>query len=391
VIASAFVLLTTVLPTAIGLPATVLARVSGAAGPVMIVGGGAGGVVVVPDVVPVVPDVVPLEQAGSVDVAVHVVPVVVPVPVVPVVVPAVVPVVVPVVPVVVPPNAAPFVQPESVEPGGHVIAGVVPVVPVVPAVVPVVVPVVPVAPVPFDEVVAGAAVDVSGAGGGGVVVSTAGLAVDVASSGVVSVGVMSTAGGALVSTAVDAFASTPVPGTADASAPSGAGAGAGGVVLTGGGVSRNDTGSMPTLPETIGKPDAAVDVPSPNAVGSTPTELVTTGGGVAVDFAGDVDDAGNGAAGGVKSRLSLTTGTRTFRVSGVADAVAADCVACERDVPAGCLKTRGDGDACDFAALAGAAPGTRNNGKRRETTVRACRECTRGGGATRAAITNGAT
>jgi len=275
----------------------------------------------------------------------------------------------------------------------QVVPVVVPVVlPVVVPVVPVVVPVVPVEAelVPFDEVVVAAAVD-SGAGGGGVVVSTAGLAVDAASSGVVSAGAMSTAAGALASTAVAAFASMPVAGTADESVPSEAGTGAVGVLLTGGGVSRNDTGSMPTLPETIGKPDAAEDVPSPNPVGSTPTELVTTGGGVAVDSAEDVDDAGNADAGGVKSRLSLTTGTRILCVSGVATAAAPDCVACERELPAGCLKTRGEPDACDFAALAGAASGTRNTGKRRETTERACRECTRGGGANRAAITNGAT
>jgi hypothetical protein len=152
---------------------------------------------------------------------------------------------------------------------------------------------------------------------------------------------------------------------------------------------------MPTLPETTGEPDVVEDVPPPNAVGSTPTELVTTGGGGAVDVAGDddapgrididVDDAG---AGGVRLRLSLTTGTRTLCVS----AVAADWVACRGEVPGG-LKTRGDADACDacdFEGLAGTAEGTRSTGKRRGTTLRACREWTRGGGARRAAMMNGA-
>jgi len=202
-----------------------------------------------------------------------------------------------------------------------------------------------------------------------------------------------------VPTAIEAFGSTAVAAAADASVVSGAGAGgvvaaAGGVLVAGAGTSRNDAGSMPTLLETTpDEPVAEEDVP-PNKLGSTPTELVTTGGGGALDAAGD-EDAPAGidiefedaaGAGGVIVRLSFTTGTRIFRVT----AVAAACAARPCEVLAGCLKTRGAAAACAFDAFAGAAVGTRNTGKRRGTTLRECRECTRGGGAKRAAMMNGA-
>jgi hypothetical protein len=201
-----------------------------------------------------------------------------------------------------------------------------------------------------------------------------------------------------VSIAVEAFGSTAVAAEVDESVASGAGAGgvaaAGGVLLAGG-VSRNDAGSMPTLLETTPVEPVAADEVPPNEVGSTPTELVTTGGDGALDAAGDEDAPGRidiefedaAGAGGVTLRLSFTTGTRIFRVS----AVAADCAACPFEVLAGCLKTRGAADACAFDAFAGAAAaGTRNTGKRRGTTLRECRECTRAGGARRAAMMNGA-
>jgi len=292
--------LTTVLPTATGLPATVLASVSGAAGPsttVTLTGGAAG------------------TQAGSVDVAVQVVPVV------------------PVVPVV---------QAGSVDVAVHVGAVVV--------------------------------------GGGGVVVSTAGAAGGAASAGsagvstgVVSTGLGLTAAGALVSTAVDAFVSTPVAAPAAASVPSGAGAGGVvGIVIAGVGTLWNAAGSMPTLLETMG---TVVDVPSPNGVGSTPTELVMTGGVGPLGVVTAAEDAEAAGAGGVTLRLSFTTGTRIVRVagcpSGCVGAIA--CVACPF-VAAGCLKTRGDADACDLRAFAGTAAGTRNAGKRSGTTLSACRE-----------------
>jgi hypothetical protein len=58
---------------------------------------------------------------------------------------------------------------------------------------------------------------------------------------------------------------------------------------------------------------------------------------------------------------------------------------------AGCLNTRGGSAACAFGALAGtAAEGTRSAGKRRETTLRVCSECTRAGAGKYAALTSGA-
>jgi hypothetical protein len=389
----------------------VLVSVSAAAGPSMTVtgaGGTAGAQVGLVDVavhvVPVVepgvqtgvavPTVhvvpaVPAVQAGSVDVAVHVVPVVVPG------VQAGVDVAVQVVPVVVP----------VVQGGVDVAVHVVPV--VVPGVQAGVV--VAVQAVLFVAVVQAGSVDVAVhvvpvvAGGAGVVVSAAGVeaaAASVLSAGVVSTGVASTAAGAFGSTAVAAFASTPVAAAADASVPSGDGAGgvaaAGGVLVAGGaGVFWNDAGSMPTLLETTGvEPVVLADGPPPNAVGSTPTELVTIGGAGALDVGGEPDAPGkidaevdDSGAAGVTLRLSLTIGTRTLCVNGCVDAI--DCVACL--FAAGCLKTRGGAAACTFGALAGtAAEGTRSTGKRRGTTLRAWRECTRGGGCKYAALMSGA-
>ena len=208
-------------------------------------------------------------------------------------------------------------------------------------------------------------------------------------SGVVSTGVVSTAAGAFGSTATDAFASTPVAAAADASVPSGDGAGgvatAGGIFVAGGaGVFWNDAGSMPTLLETMGvEPVVLADGPPPNVVGSTPTELVTIGGAGAVGVGGapdapgkidaEVDDSG---AAGVTLRLSLTIGTRTLCVNGCADAT--DCVACL--FAAGCLNDEGNCGRVPFGALRrNSSRGTRNTGKRRGTTLRAWRRCTRAG------------
>ena len=123
------------------------------------------------------------------------------------------------------------------------------------------------------------------------VVSTAGLAVDAASA--LSAGVVSTAAGALVSIAVEAFVSTPVTPAPDVSVPSGAEAGgvatADDAILAGGvGAFWKEEGSTPTALDTTGVESVVLaDGPPPNAVGSTPTELETIGGGAVDGGVGD--------------------------------------------------------------------------------------------------------
>jgi len=165
-------------------------------------------------------------------------------------------------------------------------------------------------------------------------------------------------------------------------------AGGGGVAGVGG--SRNDAGSMPTLLETIaGAPAVVAGVPSLND-GSTPTEFEITGGSGAVGDAA-AEDADAAGSGGVTSRLSFTTGTRTVRVpccfSGCAGAIA--CVAC-RCAAAGALKTSGGAAAFVRGAFAGTAAGTRRAGNRKEAMLSSCKEWVRGGADKKAARTSGA-
>src|SRR5262249_58200471 len=113
--------------------------------------------------------------------------------------------------------------------------------------------------------------------------------------------------------------------------------------FAGGGTSWNDDGSIPTLLETIaGWPAVVAGVPSLNDVGSTPTELETTGG-VGVVGVAEAEAAEAAGSGGVMSRLSFTTGTRTVLVvwcsfNGCAGATA--WAAC-RCAAAGALATTG--------------------------------------------------
>jgi hypothetical protein len=168
-------------------------------------------------------------------------------------------------------------------------------------------------------------------------------------------------------------------------------------------------GSTPTMFVTTGAPSAVVvaDVEPASAFGSTPTALETTGADAAVsaDAAGagvfadgridsDCPDADD-CAGGVRLRLSFTTGTRTVRVvrcrfAGVTVFATFDCV-CVLETVCGFLNTSGGAAAFVFGAFVGAADGTRITGKRSGMMLSAWREWTREGGAINAARTIGRT
>jgi hypothetical protein len=147
-------------------------------------------------------------------------------------------------------------------------------------------------------------------------------------------------------------------------------------------VAPNDGGSFPTvLSTTPEEPALATPTGTPPIVaGSTPTVLDTIGGVTACEppFVPAVDgDAG--CFGGIRLRMSLTTGTcitlRTARWRCAGACVTLLCVT----VRCFCvLKTSGAADECDAAGLA-VARGIEMAGKRSGTTVSACRERTRAG------------